>query len=153
MLQRKPVNQVVGKNFNESFFQLFISVKGIGKTINKKLLSRYGFKTSTKLNVLRTTARVQPVLIKAERLLENMNFSLGDVLKREVENNIIEKVKHGTVQGQLFVKGLPIHNQRTKTNASTSKGQRQMRQVYASRASEGKRVSPQQKKSKRVHKK
>lgn len=152
ILQRKPVNQIVSKKFNDSFFQLFSSVKGIGKTTSRRLLARFGLKLSTKLGTMRIVDRVQPILIKSERILGEANLLVGDSLKKEVEANLTEKIKHGTIQGQLFVKGLPVHNQRTKTNASTSKGQRQSRQSYINKTVESKKAI-RHKKAKKSRKK
>jgi small subunit ribosomal protein S13 len=45
----------------------------------------------------------------------------GD-LRREVAANIKRKVEIGTYQGVRHRRGLPIHGQRTRTNARTRKG-------------------------------
>jgi small subunit ribosomal protein S13 len=45
----------------------------------------------------------------------------GD-LRREVQADIRRKVEIGSYQGLRHRKGLPVHGQRTKTNARTRKG-------------------------------
>jgi small subunit ribosomal protein S13 len=45
----------------------------------------------------------------------------GD-LRREVAANIKRKVEIGTYQGVRHRRGLPVHGQRTRTNARTRKG-------------------------------
>ena len=47
----------------------------------------------------------------------------GD-LRREVNQNIKRKVEIGCYQGLRHRRGLPVHGQRTKTNARSSKGPR-----------------------------
>ena len=45
----------------------------------------------------------------------------GD-LRREVSQNIKRKQEIGTYQGIRHRRGLPVHGQRTRTNARTRKG-------------------------------
>lgn len=51
----------------------------------------------------------------------------GD-LRREVSMNIKRLVELGTYRGTRHKRGLPVHGQRTKTNARTRKGKRKGKQ-------------------------
>jgi small subunit ribosomal protein S13 len=49
-------------------------------------------------------------------------FRVEGDLRREVQADIRRKVEIGSYQGLRHRKGLPVHGQRTKTNARTRKG-------------------------------
>jgi small subunit ribosomal protein S13 len=51
-------------------------------------------------------------------------FRLEGDLRREVANNIKRKMEIGSYQGIRHRLGLPVHGQRTHTNARTRKGPR-----------------------------
>ena len=50
------------------------------------------------------------------------NFKVEGDLRREVAADIRRKVEIGCYQGIRHRRGLPVHGQRTKTNARTRKG-------------------------------
>jgi small subunit ribosomal protein S13 len=50
------------------------------------------------------------------------NFKVEGDLRREVAADIRRKVEIGSYQGVRHRRGLPVHGQRTKTNARTRKG-------------------------------
>ncbi len=50
------------------------------------------------------------------------NFKVEGDLRREVQADIRLKVELGSYQGIRHRRGLPVHGQRTKTNARTRKG-------------------------------
>ncbi|MEB4614296.1 30S ribosomal protein S13 [Leucobacter sp. M11] len=50
------------------------------------------------------------------------NFKVEGDLRREVAGDIRRKVEIGSYQGIRHRKGMPVHGQRTKTNARTRKG-------------------------------
>ena len=52
------------------------------------------------------------------------NFKVEGDLRREVAADIRRKVEIGCYQGLRHRRGLPVHGQRTKTNARSSKGPR-----------------------------
>lgn len=52
------------------------------------------------------------------------NFRVEGDLRREVSQNIKRKVEIGSYQGLRHRRGLPVHGQRTHTNARTRKGPR-----------------------------
>ena len=50
------------------------------------------------------------------------NYKVEGDLRREVAADIRRKVEIGSYQGIRHRRGLPVHGQRTKTNARTRKG-------------------------------
>ncbi|QRN82234.1 30S ribosomal protein S13 [Chloroflexota bacterium] len=50
------------------------------------------------------------------------NFSVEGDLRRQVQMNIKRLIEIGTYRGLRHRRGLPVHGQRTKTNARTRKG-------------------------------
>jgi len=52
----------------------------------------------------------------------NKNFKVEGDLRREVQMNIKRLVEIGCYRGLRHKRGLPVHGQRTKTNARTRKG-------------------------------
>ena len=50
------------------------------------------------------------------------NYKVEGDLRREVQADIRRKVEIGSYQGIRHRRGLPVHGQRTKTNARTRKG-------------------------------
>ena len=52
------------------------------------------------------------------------HFRVEGDLRREVASDIRRKVEIGCYQGLRHRRGLPVHGQRTKTNARSSKGPR-----------------------------
>ncbi|WP_206448300.1 30S ribosomal protein S13 [Agrococcus sp. KRD186] len=52
-------------------------------------------------------------------------FKVEGDLRREVTADIRRKVEIGSYQGIRHRRGLPVHGQRTKTNARTRKGRKQ----------------------------
>ena len=52
------------------------------------------------------------------------NYKVEGDLRREVQADIRRKVEIGCYQGIRHRRGLPVHGQRTQTNARTRKGQK-----------------------------
>ena len=50
------------------------------------------------------------------------NYKVEGDLRREVQGDIRRKVEIGSYQGLRHRRGLPVHGQRTQTNARTRKG-------------------------------
>jgi small subunit ribosomal protein S13 len=50
------------------------------------------------------------------------NYKIEGDLRREVAQDIRRKIEIGCYQGLRHRRGLPVHGQRTKTNARTRKG-------------------------------
>ena len=52
------------------------------------------------------------------------NYKVEGDLRREVQADISRKVEIGCYQGMRHRRGLPVHGQRTQTNARTRKGKK-----------------------------
>jgi small subunit ribosomal protein S13 len=60
-------------------------------------------------------------LVKLRDYIEN-NYQVEGDLRREVASDIRRKIEIGAYEGIRHRRGLPVHGQRTKTNARTRKG-------------------------------
>lgn len=94
-------------------------LQGIGKTLSAKILKEASIdpakraKDLTEKEVAQITSVIQKLNIKVE----------GD-LRREVQQNIKRLIDIKSYKGSRHIKGLPVHGQRTHTNARTRKGPR-----------------------------
>lgn len=90
-------------------------IYGIGLTTAKKILAKVNIDENVRVKNLTeeqlTAIRNEVALIKVE----------GD-LRREVALNIKRLQEVGCYRGLRHRKGLPVHGQRTRTNARTRKG-------------------------------
>ncbi|MFO1408197.1 MAG: 30S ribosomal protein S13 [Steroidobacteraceae bacterium] len=93
------------------------SIYGVGRTQAKKACEAAGVKPETKVKDL-TEAEVAALRTAIGRLPVE-----GD-LRREVSMNIKRLMDLGCYRGIRHRKGLPMHGQRTRTNARTRKGPR-----------------------------
>jgi small subunit ribosomal protein S13 len=66
---------------------------------------------------------VEEDLIKIREFVDN-NLRVEGDLRREIQADIRRKVEIGCYEGLRHRRGLPVHGQRTKTNARTRKGPR-----------------------------
>jgi small subunit ribosomal protein S13 len=89
---------------------------GVGRTRADSTLAATGIDPSTRVKDL-----TDEQLIALRDHLES-NFRLEGDLRREVAADIRRKVEIGSYQGLRHRRGLPVHGQRTKTNARTRKG-------------------------------
>lgn len=89
---------------------------GIGPTLSKRILSEAGVNPDTRVRDL-TEAEVSRInsVISAKYKVE------GD-LRREISQNIKRLMDIGCYRGLRHRRGLPVHGQRTRTNARTRKG-------------------------------
>lgn len=94
-------------------------IYGIGKTRADKVLAETKVNPDTRVKDLSDDELVA--------LRDNIeaNFKVEGDLRREVAADIRRKVEIGSYQGIRHRKGLPVHGQRTKTNARTRKGPKQ----------------------------
>ena len=60
-------------------------------------------------------------LVALRQYIES-NFEVEGDLRRTVQADIRRKIEIGSYQGMRHRRGLPVHGQRTKTNARTRKG-------------------------------
>jgi small subunit ribosomal protein S13 len=102
------------------------------KRLEVALTYVYGIGRSRALDTLRETGvsgdlRVHQLgdeeLVKLRDWIESQYQVEGD-LRREVQADIRRKIDIGCYQGIRHRRGLPVHGQRTQTNARTRKGKK-----------------------------
>ncbi|GGK94831.1 MULTISPECIES: 30S ribosomal protein S13 [Streptomyces aurantiacus group] len=93
-------------------------VFGIGRTLSQKTLAETGVNPNTRVRDLS-----EEELVKIREYVDNNIKTEGD-LRREVQGDIRRKIEIGCYQGIRHRRGLPVHGQRTSTNARTRKGPR-----------------------------
>jgi small subunit ribosomal protein S13 len=93
-------------------------IYGIGPAIARKILERTRVNPGTRVRDLteEEVARLREVIEREYRVE-------GD-LRREVQLNIKRLIEIGCYRGIRHRRGLPVHGQRTRTNARTRKGPR-----------------------------
>jgi small subunit ribosomal protein S13 len=89
---------------------------GIGRPTAKKILTEAQIDLSKKSDAL-TEAEVA----KVREIIDRVHRVEGD-LRREISLNIKRLVDLGCYRGVRHRKGLPVHGQRTHSNARTRKG-------------------------------
>jgi small subunit ribosomal protein S13 len=72
---------------------------------------------------IRVHALTEDDLVKLREWIDSHYQVEGD-LRREVQADIRRKIEIGCYQGIRHRKGLPVHGQRTQTNARTRKGKK-----------------------------
>ena len=89
---------------------------GIGRSAARKILAEANIDLSKKSDALAETevAKIRDIIDRAHRVE-------GD-LRREISLNIKRLVDLGCYRGTRHRKGLPVHGQRTHSNARTRKG-------------------------------
>ena len=91
-------------------------IYGVGRTRAKETLEATGVSPD-----LRVKDATEEALVKLREYIEN-TFKVEGDLRREVQADIRRKIEIGSYQGLRHRRGLPVHGQRTKTNARTRKG-------------------------------
>ena len=93
-------------------------IHGVGQTTAEQICE------STEID---PTARVRDLTdeeVARIRTFVDQNLKVEGDLRREVSQNIKRKMDIGCYQGLRHRRGLPVHGQRTHTNARTRKGPR-----------------------------
>lgn len=91
-------------------------IYGIGLSRSQQTLEAVGVDPDTRVHELTDSQ------ITGLRDYINKNFKVEGDLRREVQMNIKRLVEIGCYRGLRHKKGLPVHGQRTRTNARTRKG-------------------------------
>ena len=91
-------------------------IYGIGKTRAHQTLDATGVSPD-----LRARDLSDEDLVRLREYIDS-NYRVEGDLRREVAQDIRRKIEIGTYQGIRHRRGLPVHGQRTKTNARTRKG-------------------------------
>ncbi|MDB5178375.1 MAG: ribosomal protein [Patescibacteria group bacterium] len=93
-------------------------IYGIGLTSSRKILAETGISPDTRVKEL-TEAEVTKL-----RELINKSFRVEGDLQREVAQNIKRLKEINAYRGLRHKANLPVHGQRTKTNARTKRGRK-----------------------------
>ena len=93
-------------------------IYGVGRSRSQQALAATGIDPNLRVHELG-----DPELIALRDWIEG-NLQVEGDLRREVQADIRRKVEIGSYQGIRHRRGLPVHGQRTHTNARTRKGPR-----------------------------
>jgi small subunit ribosomal protein S13 len=93
-------------------------IYGIGPTSAKKIIEAAGIDPATRMKDI-----TEDEAAKLREIIERDYVTEGDK-RREIAGNIQRLVEIGTYRGLRHRRGLPVHGQRTRTNARTRKGKR-----------------------------
>jgi small subunit ribosomal protein S13 len=93
-------------------------IYGICRTRARETLAQTGINPDTRVRDL-----TDDELLKLRDWIDATYKVEGD-LRREVQQDIRRKVEIGCYQGIRHRRGLPVHGQRTQTNARTRKGKK-----------------------------
>ena len=91
-------------------------IYGIGLSRSHAILSHTGVSPDTRVKDL-TDSDITKI-----REDINQNYKVEGDLRREVQLNIKRLIEIGSYRGLRHRRGLPVHGQRTRTNARTRKG-------------------------------
>ena len=91
-------------------------IYGIGRTRASKILAATGINPDTRVKDL-----TEDEISRIRDYME-ANYDVEGDLRRDTALNIKRLVEIGCYRGIRHRKGLPVHGQRTKTNARTRKG-------------------------------
>jgi small subunit ribosomal protein S13 len=93
-------------------------IYGIGRTRALQALQSTGVSGD-----LRVRDLTEDDLLKLRDYID-ANYQVEGDLRREVQSDIRRKIEIGCYQGIRHRRGLPVHGQRTQTNARTRKGKK-----------------------------
>ena len=91
---------------------------GVGRTRAKEILAATGISGDVRVKDL-----TDEQLVAMRDFIEGNYETEGD-LRRSVAADIRRKIEIGSYQGRRHRMGLPVHGQRTRTNARTRKGKK-----------------------------
>ncbi len=89
---------------------------GIGRTRSKEICDGVGISRDTRVRDL-----TEEEVAQLRTYVDN-NLKVEGDLRREIAADIKRKVEIGSYEGLRHRRGLPVHGQRTRTNARTRKG-------------------------------
>src|SRR3989304_9412799 len=92
------------------------SIYGIGPTLAVRVCQQAGVDPAIKTRDL-----TEDETGRLRHLIESAYTVEGD-LRREVNGNVRRLIEIGSYRGQRHRRGLPLHGQRTRTNARTRRG-------------------------------
>lgn len=91
-------------------------IYGIGGSAARRILAGSGVHPNTRVRDLTEDE------ITAVREFISQNLTVEGDLRREMQLNIKRLIEIGSYRGLRHRRGLPVHGQRTRTNARTRKG-------------------------------
>lgn len=95
-------------------------IYGIGKSSAEKICADANVDVNTRVNQLKEDE------VKRIRTIIQNEFKVEGALKAEINMNIKRLMDINSVRGYRHHRGLPVHGQRTKTNARTRKGRKRL---------------------------
>lgn len=100
-------------------------IHGIGKTTAERLLRMANISVDTRVRELgdEELGRLRQVI---DRLSTDKDILIEGDLRREVAMNIKRLTEIGCYRGMRHRRGLPVHGQRTRTNARQRRGPRRV---------------------------
>src|SRR5688500_10311918 len=90
---------------------------GVGTTTAAEICTRTSIDPTTRVKDL-----TDDEVARIRQWIDASDFKVEGDLRRDIQQNIRRKIEIGCYQGMRHVLGLPVHGQRTKTNARTRKG-------------------------------
>lgn len=93
-------------------------VFGVGLSNGKVILDKVGVKGNPKFSEL-TDAEIDQIRVIVEK-----EYTVEGDLKQQISQNIRRLKDINSYRGTRHKRGLPVHGQRTKTNARTKRGKR-----------------------------
>ncbi|MFI0447573.1 30S ribosomal protein S13 [Actinomadura sp. 6N118] len=93
-------------------------VFGVGRTRAQETLKNTGVNPDLRVHQLGDEE-----LVRLRDWIES-NYKVEGDLRREIQADIRRKIEIGSYQGIRHRRGLPVHGQRTQTNARTRKGKK-----------------------------
>ncbi len=95
-------------------------IYGIGRSAAQKILAEAGVDENIRVNNLSEED------VKKIRTIIQNEYKVEGALKAEINMNIKRLMDINSVRGYRHHRGLPVHGQRTKTNARTRKGKKRL---------------------------
>ena len=95
-------------------------IYGIGPTLTRKILEE------AKIDPNRRAKDLSDEEVSAVTAIIQKKVRTEGDLRREVNQNIKRLIDIGSYRGLRHKKGLPVHGQRTRTNARTRKGKKRI---------------------------
>jgi small subunit ribosomal protein S13 len=93
-------------------------IYGIGPTLSGRILERLGIEPTTKVSAL-----TEEELNKLREVIDK-EFRVEGDLRKEISINVKRLIDIGSYRGLRHRRSLPVHGQRTRTNARTRRGPR-----------------------------
>ena len=95
-------------------------IYGIGKTSSQNICDECRVDIDTRVQNLS-----EEEVAKIRKIIQN-DYKVEGALKSEINMNIKRLMDINSVRGYRHHRGLPVHGQRTKTNARTRKGRKRL---------------------------